>query len=197
LAESVTSGFTGLNPATTVGFAIGALGNPANGNEQYFDGRIDDLRIYDRELVAANISDIHDSAPPLSAYDDWAASFGLDPAGDGAPDQDPEGDGLDNAIEFLLGSSPVSGVQTNLPGGERSGDDFIVVYQRETAATNAGFADSVEYGSDLVGWTTAVHGEGGVTISVMGIDADTEEVTVSIPVAGQLVQFARVVVVAP
>jgi hypothetical protein len=200
LVESVTRPQTGMKQDTTIGFAIGAIGapsGPALDQSQYFDGRIDDLRIYDRELAAANIADLYASAPQLSAYDTWAASFGLDPAGNGAPDQDPEGDGLDNAIEFLLGSNPASGVQTNLPAGTRDSDNFVVVYPRKLAAAGAGFSDSVEYGSDLVGWTPAIDGIDGVTISTTSLDADTEQVTVTIPATGRPVQFAHVVVTMP
>ena len=54
LVSSVNSTNTGLNPATTVGFAIGCLGLPSDG--QFFRGRLDDLRIYDRELSPAEIA---------------------------------------------------------------------------------------------------------------------------------------------
>ncbi|MBN8457492.1 MAG: choice-of-anchor D domain-containing protein [Verrucomicrobia bacterium] len=118
---------TGLNPATTVGFAIGALGAPAA--TQYFNGRIDDLRIYDRELVAANIANLFNSAPPVSAYDAWASSFGLDPAGNGAPGADADGDGFTNLQEFLFGKDPEANDGT-LTATERSGNTLIIRWKQ-------------------------------------------------------------------
>jgi LmbE family N-acetylglucosaminyl deacetylase len=54
LASSASSANAGLNPATSVGFAIGCLGLPNGG--QFFRGRLDDLRVYDRELSPAEIA---------------------------------------------------------------------------------------------------------------------------------------------
>ncbi len=42
-------------------------------------------------------------------YESWAASFGLDPDGDGAPGEDKDLDGLDNGLEYILGGHPVDG----------------------------------------------------------------------------------------
>ena len=39
-------------------------------------------------------------------YDTWASSFGLDPATDGAPTADPDGDGQNNLFEFTAGVVP-------------------------------------------------------------------------------------------
>jgi hypothetical protein len=41
-----------------------------------------------------------------AAYDTWASSFGLDPATDGAPTADPDGDGQNNLFEFTAGVEP-------------------------------------------------------------------------------------------
>ncbi len=196
LVDSRTAATTDFNNATTVGFAIGALGR-SNAFEG-FEGRMDDLRIYDRELMGSNIADIYNSAPSESAYDTWAASFGLDPAGNGAHMEDPDGDGLANAVEFVLGSSPVSGESANLPAAARSANNLVVVYRRETAATAAGFVDRVQHGDDLAegNWTTAVDGVDGVVIDTVEVDDGIEEVTVSIPSPGDR-KFARLMVAAP
>ena len=39
-------------------------------------------------------------------YDTWASSFDLDPATDGAPTADPDGDGQNNLFEFIAGVLP-------------------------------------------------------------------------------------------
>jgi hypothetical protein len=194
---SVASNLTGINPATTVGFSIGALGSAQT---QFFQGRIDDLRIYNRALVPANILAIYNAVPPLSGYDTWAGSFGLDPSGTGAPGEDADFDGVVNAIEYLFGSSPGNGGERGLLQSTRDGAHFVVTYRRELAAVNNGFADSVRFGADLqnpAGWTTAVHGVGGVTITPTPVDGDTEQVEVRIPTNGALELFGRVEVATP
>lgn len=196
LVSSLTTTNTGFNDASTTGFAIGALGR--SGAFEGFDGRLDDLRIYDRELLADNIADLYNSAPPESGYGVWAAGHGLNPTGSGARLADPDGDGLSNSIEYILGSSPVSGAASHLPAATRSGGNLVVIHRRKLAAVAEGFVDLVEY-SDLLnagGWTTAVHGVDGVTISKVAIDAETEEVTTSIPAVGNK-RFAKLKVIAP
>jgi len=42
------------------------------------------------------------------AFGNWAASYGLDPQGHGAPGADKDGDGHSNWLEFAFGTSPVS-----------------------------------------------------------------------------------------
>jgi autotransporter-associated beta strand protein len=44
-----------------------------------------------------------------SGYGSWASSFGLDPLTDGAPGFDKDLDGFNNATEYVLGGSPISG----------------------------------------------------------------------------------------
>jgi hypothetical protein len=149
-------------------------------------------------LAAGNIADLYNSAPAQSTYELWAGTFGLNPAGNGAPSQDPDGDGLANSVEFVVGSSPVSGASANLPAGTKSGNNLVIVYRRETAAAAAGFVDRVEFKDDLSAspWTPAVNGTGGVVVSSVPVDGDTEEVTVTIPSPG-VRMFARLSVTAP
>ncbi|RYD41279.1 MAG: hypothetical protein EOP85_12935, partial [Verrucomicrobiaceae bacterium] len=194
LVSSQTATNTGFTEATTVGFAIGALGR-SNAFEG-FDGLMDDLRIYDRELLASNIQDIYAEAPG-SSYDSWAQSFGLVPSGNGGPLEDPDHDGLDNAIEFLLGSSPVSGTPANVPVLSKGTNSITFVYRRKLEAVAAGFQAHVEYSTLLTAesWQTAVNGQAGVTVQVAPVDAAYEEVTVVIPVTAPKT-FARLRVVA-
>lgn len=196
LVDSRTSTQTGFNDPTTVGFAIGALGRSTA--FEGFEGRLDDLRIYSRELLGGNIADLYNSTPQAAAYDAWASSYGLDPEGDGLYGEDPDSDGIANSLEFVLGSSPVSGASVNLPVATQSGSTLAFVYKREIAALAEGFVDQVEYSDTLAqeSWVTAVNSVGGVTISTVGIDDETEEVTVTIPSTGGRM-FARLKVSAP
>ena len=186
----------GLNEAATVGFAIGALGRSTA--FEGFHGRLDDLRIYNREMSASNVADLYNSVPPLSGYESWASGYGLDPDGNGGYLENPDQDGLTNSLEYLLGSSPVSGVSADLPEASVEAGHLVFVYPRKKAAVDGGFLDVVEFTDDLADteWTPAVHAQGGVTIGVTDLDAETEEVTVSIPSSGPRM-FARLTVTAP
>lgn len=195
LVNSLTATNAGFNDATTVGFAIGALGRSTA--FEGFDGLLDDLRIYDRELLAANIQDLVGTTP-VSTYNTWAQSYGLVPSGNGAPMEDPDHDGLKNAIEYVLGSSAVSGAPGNLPALTKGTNSITVVFRRKTEAVAAGFQGQVEYSTLLTAgsWQTAVNGQAGVTVQVTPVDAANEDVTVVIPATGPKT-FARLRVVAP
>jgi hypothetical protein len=46
---------------------------------------------------------------PAGGYDTWASGFGLDPATDGAPTADPDGDSFTNEQEYAFGTNPTEG----------------------------------------------------------------------------------------
>ena len=57
-----------------------------------------------------------------NAYNNWAAGYSLDPATNGAPGADPDGDGFLNSSEFAFGTNPTTGnpslVQAATVGGQ-------------------------------------------------------------------------------
>lgn len=57
-----------------------------------------------------------------NAYNSWADSYSLDPATNGAPGADPDGDGFLNSSEFAFGTNPTTGnpalVRTATAGGQ-------------------------------------------------------------------------------
>jgi hypothetical protein len=57
-----------------------------------------------------------------NAYNSWAAGYSLDPATNGAPGADPDGDGFLNSSEFAFGTNPTTGnpalVRTSTVGGQ-------------------------------------------------------------------------------
>lgn len=120
---------TGLNdPTVSIGsnttrLCIGC--NPANGRE--FNGLIDEVAMWNRELTPAEITAIYDAGANgealstlLSTGDDdndglpniWEELYGLDPNDDGSininngPDGDPDSDGSTNIEEFNNGTFP-------------------------------------------------------------------------------------------
>lgn len=130
------------------------------------------------------------------AYESFIQSHDLDPETDGAPEEDPDSDGLANALEFLLDGNPVSGDARSVSpvATLEPGVTLVFTYDRKTAAT-AVFAEVVETCGQFDLWTEAVHGVNGVTIAVTALNAESERVTVRLPQApGRL--FARLRVTA-
>jgi fibronectin-binding autotransporter adhesin len=93
-----------------------------------------------------------------NAYLTWTAANGIPGA---AGTEDADGDGISNAIEFVIGgdpSGPDSDSNALLPAMDNSDATYVdFVFRRTDDA--AGSDPYVEYGSTLSGWTTAEPGE--------------------------------------
>jgi hypothetical protein len=94
-----------------------------------------------------------------SAYDTWASGFGL--SGENAsPELDFDGGGLDTGVEWVTGGDPSDGSDdaSVAPTSDNSDADFFVFTFRRSddAAADPNTTIEVEYGPDLVNWTTAV-----------------------------------------
>lgn len=89
------------------------------------------------------VEDLIGLETPLST---WAADAGV-PAAQRAPESDPDSDGLNNLIEFMLVLDPVS--SSSLPSPAISGAEFSYEYQ---VRTDACFNVIPEFSTDLVNW---------------------------------------------
>jgi polygalacturonase len=129
----------------------------------------------------------------ITPFTAWAISYGLDPAGNGAVDADPDGDGVPNLLVFALGGNPTVAKANILPTGTVTtvaGSPVLVYQFNLNRAAAASVAVTVEYSTDLVNWTTAVDGQDGVSIGMTPVDSATEHITVTIP-GGSPRLFAR------
>jgi hypothetical protein len=121
-------------------------------------------------------------------YNDWASANGIPGAG-GSVDSD--GDGIANAIEFVLGtdpSGPGSNSNANLPKITTDATYVNIEYRRTDASMSLAAAQQpyVEYGSNLTGWTKTVAGAPAGTPVLIntvndGAGAGIDLVTVRIP----------------
>lgn len=65
-----------------------------------------------------------------NAYNSWAAAYSLDPATNGAPSADPDGDGFLNSSEFAFGTNPAVGSPALVRTSTVSGQFVISWMQR-------------------------------------------------------------------
>lgn len=88
---------------------------------------------------------------------------------------DPDNDGINNAVEIVVGGNPASAMDASLlptvsrvvnPGGTiPAGDYFLFAYRRTDSSVAGGVVSGVQYHTDMLGtWTDAVHGSNGVHI---------------------------------
>jgi len=95
------------------------------------------------------------SSPPTSAFSTWIDSFNppLTNPADREANADPDEDGIDNLMEFVLNGNPSVSNPAILPTLDATGANFVFSFTRR--ADSAGeVAQVFEYSTDLVDWTT-------------------------------------------
>ncbi|MBB5351444.1 autotransporter-associated beta strand protein [Haloferula luteola] len=125
------------------------------------------------------------STTVASPYDLWATDAGLD--GEAGFEEDPDGDGLANGLEWILGGDPLGGVDGN-PWVWQAGEGGAWVLEFTRVEESLGMAAlEVEYASDLAGpWTGVAVGASSET-STSGVAVEVNEgdspdrVTVTLP----------------
>jgi autotransporter-associated beta strand protein len=174
-----TGGITGtLNDADltgTIGSAIGTLQIAGN----------------DIDLVVTGV-------PSGSAYANWAATN----APSGNPGDDFDGDGVPNAVEFVLGGDKDTNDSGKLPVVATSGSDMTVTFRRDQDSIDPTTSLAIEVGTDLATWPDsfivpdgAAANTPGVTVAKDSPATGTDTVTLTIPRAPDARKFARLKVV--
>ena len=117
----------------------------------------------------------------INPYGTYISSFELDPETDGAPEANPDSDGLVNALEFFFGTNPTApDPAEDLPAARAVAGGIEYVFQRAKDAAETAFV--VEHTSDLSGdWTQALNGVDDVTIVTEALDATHDRIRVTIP----------------
>ncbi len=102
--------------------------------------------------VASYTLEVQTAAGGADPYDDWAESFSLDPQGDGAPGEDPDGDGVINRIEYALNDNPTSGAASGKVVGsvQDVGGDDVLTLTLPVRGSGTPFSGATEQVSDAV-----------------------------------------------
>lgn len=134
-----------------------------------------------------------------SAYDTWKA----DNAPGSNPDDDTDGDGVPNAVEFIIGGTSFSKDLDKLPVVNATGTNFTVTFQREVSSIDPKTALFIETSTDLVTWNIApspytvpdavVTNNPGVSVAHSSIGFHT--ITLTVPKGLDAKKFARLKVV--
>ena len=152
------------------------------------NGRIDEAAIYNRALATSEVAAIYNAGPGgkrlLTPFEQWKFTN----LGDiNAPDSgDPDGDGLENRLEFATGSHPL------LPGaafisGTLTAAGIEFTYPRNKAALpDVQFA--VEWSDSLVAgsWSTA-----GVSEVIVSDDGALQQVSATVPTGNASRRYVR------
>ncbi len=133
--------------------------------------------------------------PPVSPYNAWKAVN----APTGGPDDDFDGDGVRNSLEFVLGGDKDTRDLAKLPAISTDGADMIFTFRRDQDSIDPSTAVVIEVGTSpatLNGATypvpdAAVSNNPGVTVVKNSPAAGTDTVTLRLPRAPDLRKFAR------
>ena len=132
-----------------------------------------------------------------SPYDTWASTN----APSGEPDDDFDGDGVSNAVEFVLGGDKDTNDLDKLPTAAASGTNMTFSFERDETSVDASVAVTIEVSNDLLAWTAGSSpyavpdtATAGPPVEVVDNGA-THSVTLTVTKAPDTKKFARLKVV--
>jgi autotransporter-associated beta strand protein len=128
-----------------------------------------------------------------ASYASWAAVNAIG----STPEQDKDGDGVSNAVEYLLGGDVNTNDLDKLPTVDASGTDLVFTFKRDRDSIDGSTTAVIEVGTTLATWpgvfnvgATTAGSTAGVTVledSPSGFDT----ITLTVPKAPDAAKFAR------
>ena len=161
------------------------IGYDSSSGGRPFNGKVDEIAVYNRSLTQAQIQQLYASAstapPPPTRFQTWQLLyFGCTNCPQAAATADPDGDGQNNSAEFVAGTNPTDGTSAfRIISATRQDDDIMVTWQTGGGRTNALQVAAGDAGggyltnfSDLSG-PIIVYGNGDTTTSYVDFGAVT------------------------
>lgn len=133
---------------------------------------------------SGQVSFIAQGAAPSSPFTTWADTFSaqLPNAADREPGADPDADGLNNLMEFVLNGNPATSDTSIAPTLDASGSNFVFSFNRRDDSESPETTLVFQSSPDLVTWTDVTVGAasaGAVNVVENGTSPDTITVTLS------------------
>ncbi len=164
---------------------IGAT--PGNAGTSY-EGDLDQIRIHNRVLSAAEVLDLFQESDALPPYEQWLADWLPGLSHLHGADLDPEHDGTSNFGEFAFGGDPLEPNVFPVPLNRAADGSVTLSYTARQAP--AGAVYQVQVGNDLTGWTDPDPGITNLTRTpIPGTEYETVTVTYLPPVAEERLFF--------
>ena len=133
--------------------------------------------------------------PGSPGFAAWIAGFNLTGA-DAAPANDYDRDGLPNAVEYVLASSPLT-FSAGRPSAASVGGNFVFSFQRAVGHKTADVTTSIELGTSLNAWPVVYQvgndtptSSPGITVTP-GASPAIEIVTLTVPLSEEVRRYAR------
>ena len=211
--ETIVTGGTLVSNGTAIGDA--SMLTITNGKVEVTGTEVVDKLVIDGTGLAAgtygatgsgatNIDDVHFAGTgvvqvttsPQAGFGAWINTFGL-AVGDQDPTDDPDGDGLANALEFVLGGNPAGANDLGkLPQASVANGKLVFSFKRSQASKVAGVSVAIETATDLATWP-GVYSVGNDTagsangVTVTDNQDGTDTVTLTVDQAPDNAKFGR------
>ncbi|MDA9260503.1 Ig-like domain-containing protein [Puniceicoccaceae bacterium] len=155
------------------GIAEVTLGTSQSG--AHYDGILDEIRLYNTELSASEVSDLYDA---YEGYEAWTSRYpNLE---DLELDADGDRDGMPALLEYTLNGNPLEPDQLILPTLDASGENFVFTFTRR-AESASDTSQVFQYSPNLADWYDLnITGDRASEVSVVDAIDDTEDVTVTV-----------------
>lgn len=132
--------------------------------------------------------------PPAGGYATWAETN----APTGGPDDDFDGDGVPNAIEYVLGGTSTTNDLDKLPVATTDSGNLVFTFRRHPQSLDGTTSVQIEVGTDLESWPTlytigadTATSSAGVTVEEDFEDSGLDKITLSIAQDPDDKKFAR------
>ena len=132
-----------------------------------------------------------------AGYSSWASTNALT----GTPADDYDGDGVTNAVEYVLGGTALTNDISKLPGISTSGANMVFKFERAQASIDGSTSVVIQVGTTLASWPSSyivgadtAGSDSGVSVAKNTPTAGTDTVTLTVVQAPDTAKFARLVV---